>query len=1208
MKKPIALGSFVLMASLLLSARVSQAAGNSRTPRWPASVRHWNASPQSGQRPPQWKSREEYDAFNAVTTENDPNKKISLAEVFIQRYSNSDFKDFAYVAEMRAYAELNQIDKAVNAARKALEVNPHNVLAQGYLRGVSGGITAPPAVSPQDAEQEPTQQPVHELVGPHPERAAQTENRSKSELSNSVREYQLQHQHLGGHLELHPVRILITRSSFSFEPGDHKCSFKAFTVPIETLTSVELEQSRIDNREWYLKTRLRDPGGKNIRTLRFAPFEAHVEYPESAGYLAVVISPPSAYSDLSEIKGVLDRAIAERPQGLREEAERRALPAGLETSVQFDDSQSFLPDNRLDAGKRAELAVTIQNRGPGAGYGVVLALSADKPQVTFPGPKDLGEIAPGQSRTVRVPIEAGLDLPSGELNVFVEAREKRGYDAHKVGLVVTAAALERPRLSIASWVINDGVSGRAHGNGNLIPESGETIELEVFVKNTGPGVAVAPKLAFSHINSGIELLQSSETLGPILPGHTAEGKLVFAIPRTYAGEGLNLTLQAVDGRGPAVAIADRAITLPFSARAPTIVPTARVLLAGQEVKELANGDTAELEVRLDNAGKMDAEDVALHVSAAGAVLQRDQVSMGALPAGEKGPQQLFKFSVPRPFEGSLLPVVITVTQKDYPPTSSRQNIPIRRQRPELAAVRFGIGSEGAQDIRQNASGDLELQIINSGNLVAENVQAHIEIAAPGVEIEGPKVVSIGGLPPKELRSARFRLRVRGGAPAGDLPIQVMISQADFPARTETHHLKITPEQPTQVRVTPVAVTREVPNQPQKPLISVAAPHSGDFVRGATVTLTGSVADQKGIKLITISVNQKPVPEESIRKGFSRPEVVSNSGRDVVDLSIPLTLDSGENKIVVTAYNLQNESEKTEITVKRLEDLPKESGGEIHLVAQADVDQYILGLQPRTPNPQRWAVIIGIEKYRKAPEVRFAERDAYFMREYASRLLDVPADHIVLLVNDQATKNELLGLLEDRLLQEVKPGDTLYVFFAGHGTVAASRDASVGASYLLPSDADPQSPRITGYSLQDFYGDLGKIPAAKVVVFLDACFSGLSARVERPESLVPGTRGSAYMAVPQLELPPNLLSISAASSKQVSNAYNQEAHGLFTYFLLKGFSGEAWKHNRLLLSELANYVRSNVSESAHKLFPESLQQTPTVSPGVSPDHDVVLAEK
>jgi hypothetical protein len=99
-----------------------------------------------------------------------------------------------------------------------------------------------------------------------------------------------------------------------------------------------------------------------------------------------------------------------------------------------------------------------------------------------------------------------------------------------------------------------------------------------------------------------------------------------------------------------------------------------------------------------------------------------------------------------------------------------------------------------------------------------------------------------------------------------------------------------------------------------------------------------------------------------------------------------------------------------------------------------------------------------------------------------------------------------------------------------------------------------------------------------------------------------------MAVPQLELPPNLLSISAASSKQVSNAYNQEAHGLFTYFLLKGFSGEAWKHNRLLLSELANYVRSNVSESAHKLFPESLQQTPTVSPGVSPDHDVVLAEK
>ena len=65
---------------------------------------------------PQWKSREEYDAFNAMATEKDPNKRISLAEAFLQKYASSDFKDSAYVVEMQTYVQLNQNDKAVEAA------------------------------------------------------------------------------------------------------------------------------------------------------------------------------------------------------------------------------------------------------------------------------------------------------------------------------------------------------------------------------------------------------------------------------------------------------------------------------------------------------------------------------------------------------------------------------------------------------------------------------------------------------------------------------------------------------------------------------------------------------------------------------------------------------------------------------------------------------------------------------------------------------------------------------------------------------------------------------------------------------------------------------------------------------------------------------------------------------------------------------------
>jgi hypothetical protein len=1038
-------------------------------------------------------------------------------------------------------------------------------------------------------------------------------NQGPTSKNETVREFDLTEEAIQGGFMIrrHPLRLSVTQDSLSADRPI--CGTDLKSIPLEAIKQMDMLPSCPKvQRVPCLRITVGRPEGPHqpCTIIEFNNGPAGIDQLRTIMYFL----QERAESRLLALQQEAARIDEERRQKeAQEKALRDAQPAGLVILAQFDDSHSLLPDNRMDASKKADLVVTVQNQGPGPAFGVVLEVSGDQPQVALPEPQELGDLSPGQSRELRLPIQAGLDLPSGALNILLAAHEKRGYDAQKVNLVVTTAALERPSLSIASYVINDGTTGRAHGNGNRIPENGETIELQVFVKNSGTGVAAAPELKLSNVDSGIEVLQSSDTLGSIQPNSTAEGKLVFTIPRTYSGKGLKVTLQAVDGRGPAVAAVSQDFNLPFSVRAPVLTSTARVLAIDEntkqvaEVKDLANGDTAELEVRLDNTGTMDAEDVALHVSAAGAAFQRDQVPMGALSAGEKEPPQRLRFRIPRSYAGSALPIVISATQKDFPPASSLLVIPIRHRHPDLDATRFGIGAEETQAIRQNERGDLVLQIANSGSLGAEGVETRIEVTTPGVEIEGPKVALIGQLPPNGQREARFHLRVRGGAPAGDLPVQLVISQADFPARTETLHLNIAAEKPTQEIVRPTVVTAQPSLQPQRPVITVVSPHNGDYVRGASLDLIGTLLDQKGIKLITISVNQKSVPEESIRKGLSRRDTETESGRDVADLSIPLALDSGDNKIVVTAYNLQNESEKTELTVKRLEDRPEESGGQIPLVAQADVDQYVLGLKPGTPNPRRWAVIIGIERYRKAPEVRFAERDAYAMREYASRLLDVPADHMVLMINDKATKNELLELLEDRLVQEVKPGDTLYVFFAGHGTVAASRDASVGASYLLPSDADPQSPRITGYSLRDFYDDLGKLQAQKVVVFLDACFSGLSARGERSESLVPGTRG-AYLEVPAPELPPNLVSISAASSKQVSNAYNQEAHGLFTYFLLKGFSGDAWKGNKLLLSDLANYVRSNVSESARRLFGESLQQTPAVSPGVSPDHDVVLVEK
>lgn len=132
MRKSTALWSFTLLVSLMVWTPAAQAAAKPQHVLRGAFACQWNAPPQAAQAK-NWKSRDEYDAYTAMGNEKDPNKKISLAEAFLQKFSNSDFKSGAYVAEMQAYFQLGKSDQAIEAAKKVLEGDPDNLDALGFL-------------------------------------------------------------------------------------------------------------------------------------------------------------------------------------------------------------------------------------------------------------------------------------------------------------------------------------------------------------------------------------------------------------------------------------------------------------------------------------------------------------------------------------------------------------------------------------------------------------------------------------------------------------------------------------------------------------------------------------------------------------------------------------------------------------------------------------------------------------------------------------------------------------------------------------------------------------------------------------------------------------------------------------------------------------------------------------------------------------------
>jgi tetratricopeptide (TPR) repeat protein len=78
-------------------------------------------------RPPQAKSREEFNAVLDIVQTTDPQKIFALCTDFRKQFPASEFLGHVYRAEMHAYAGLNDPQKVITTGEKALEVNSHDV-------------------------------------------------------------------------------------------------------------------------------------------------------------------------------------------------------------------------------------------------------------------------------------------------------------------------------------------------------------------------------------------------------------------------------------------------------------------------------------------------------------------------------------------------------------------------------------------------------------------------------------------------------------------------------------------------------------------------------------------------------------------------------------------------------------------------------------------------------------------------------------------------------------------------------------------------------------------------------------------------------------------------------------------------------------------------------------------------------------------------
>jgi len=125
-----------------------------------------------------------------------------------------------------------------------------------------------------------------------------------------------------------------------------------------------------------------------------------------------------------------------------------------------------------------------------------------------------------------------------------------------------------------------------------------------------------------------------------------------------------------------------------------------------------------------------------------------------------------------------------------------------------------------------------------------------------------------------------------------------------------------------------------------------------------------------------------------------------------------------------------------------------------------------------------AIIIGNNNYTQYPQLKTAVNDAKSVAEVLANKYGFKTTTLI-----NANRFMILATL-NRLSKTLDEKDNLLVYYAGHGELAKNKDVG----YWLPVDADRNDKRkwIPNAAISDV---IGSIPAKRVLVVADSCYSG-----------------------------------------------------------------------------------------------------------------------
>ena len=525
--------------------------------------------------------------------------------------------------------------------------------------------------------------------------------------------------------------------------------------------------------------------------------------------------------------------------------------------------------------------------------------------------------------------------------------------------------------------------------------------------------------------------------------------------------------------------------------------------------------------------------------------------------------------------------------------------PTRSLVPPELSIRVAFSeTNGNGFLDAGEAGRIKASLVNSGNGAAIGVNLGIESRTPDPALNFVSSTYIGNIPPGKTATATIDITASMQVERQAHTIVLTPSESNgFPPDPVEIHFETYPFVPPELVLADFGVSTATGESIIRPGVSTTVQ--------ARVQNRGTGPAENAAFDIRLPANVFFTPES--RKDFSFGYLKPGEFKDL-EFSI-LTNKKVDREITITiGYTEANTQGSLPLALaieKPLQNIQqlKVTGKELAGAAAPDVATLSVDIEKDLPvtkskRKSALAVVFGVERYKLVSGVSFAKRDAYWAKEYFERVLGIPASRIYYRTDDDVGQAEFSKVFSPGgwLAKRIKPGQTeVYFYYAGHG----SPDIKENKMYLIPYNGDPNYASLTGYELGRLYDQVAELGASSVTIFLDACFSGAN---RNNEMLLADAR-PIYVEVEGPTAKGNVSVFAAATGKQISSAWPEKKHGLFTYFMLKGLRGEADRNadREITLDELSQYITGNVSETAGLLDRE---QTPQL---LTSDADRVLVK-